>query len=204
MQKKRVFPIVPMLGSLVLLALLVSCQSVKRVDAGTQTDLSGDWNDTDLRLASEALIAECINHPRLRTFEDDWGRLPVIITGSFKNTTDEHIDTSILSDKMEMAIMNNGRAEVVASGDLRKQIRGERDDQQQGYTSDDTVAALGKEVGADFMMTGTFKSMEDSSGNKTARKYFVTARLTSITSSLQIWSGEYEIKKVIKNSRVKL
>jgi uncharacterized protein (TIGR02722 family) len=196
---------VPALFCAALLVLLVSCaHSVKRVDADTQIDLSGYWNDTDLRLASDALIKECLEAPRITTFDRTFGRVPVIIVGTFKNASDEHIDTSILSQRIEASILNSGKAEFVASGDLRREIRAERDDQQQGYTDDATVAALGKETGADFMMTGSVKTIIDQDKDTATRSYFITAEVTDITTNRRVWIGEYnEIKKVIKKSGVK-
>ena len=188
----------------VLAVLLSSCHSVKRVDADTQIDLSGYWNDTDLRLASDALIKECVATPRLTAFYAANGRLPVIIVGRFKNSSDEHIDTSILSQRLEASILGSGKAEFVASGDLRNEIRAERLDQQQGYTDDATMAALGREAGADFMMTGSVKTIIDRYDKTATRSYFITAELTDITTNRRLWIGEYnEIKKVIKKPGVK-
>jgi len=199
---KRIFAV---FSCLALVTLLASCsQTVKRVDADTQIDLSGYWNDTDLRLASEYLISAALGTPRLNTFNTTQGRLPVIIVGNFKNASDEHLDTSILSTRLEAAILNSGKAEFVASGDLRSEIRGEREDQQRGYTSDETAAAMGKELGADFMMTGSVKTMIDQYDKTATRTYFVTAELTDITTNRRVWIGEYnEIKKVIRNPGVK-
>jgi uncharacterized protein (TIGR02722 family) len=192
------------LSCLALAFLLGSCSSVSRVDADTQTDLSGYWNDTDLRLASEALIKDCLESPRLSQFDRTRGKLPVIIVGTFKNASDEHIDTAILSRRLEASILNSGKAEFVASGDLRSEIRAERDDQQQGYTSDQSLAALGKETGADFIMTGSVRTMVDRKGNTATRNYFISALLTDMTTNRQVWIGQYdEIKKVIKTSSVK-
>ena len=190
---------------LVLAVLLSSCgHSVKRVDAGTQMDLSGYWNDTDLRKASDALIKECLGTPTLTAFNSINGRPPVIIVGNFKNASDEHIDTSILSQRLEASILSSGKAEFVASGDLRDQIRAERLDQQQGYTDDATMAKLGKEAGADFIMTGSVKTIIDRYDKTATRSYFITAELTNITTNRRLWIGEYnEIKKVIKKPGVK-
>jgi uncharacterized protein (TIGR02722 family) len=186
------------------LALLASCHSVKRVDADTQVDLSGYWNDTDLRMASDALIKASLETPRLSQFEAAQRRLPVIIVGNFKNASDEHIDTSILSQRLEASILNSGKAEFVASGDLRQEIRAEREDQQSGYTSDESAAALGRETGADFIMTGSVKTIVDRYDKTATRSYFITAELTDITTNRRVWIGEYnEIKKVIKNPGVK-
>jgi uncharacterized protein (TIGR02722 family) len=189
---------------LAALAFSASCHSVKRVDADTQIDLSGYWNDTDLRQASDALIQACLETPRLSQFEAAQRRLPVVIVGNFRNASDEHIDTSILSQRLEASILNSGKAEFVASGDLRQEIRAEREDQQSGYTSDESTAALGRETGADFIMTGSVKTIVDRYDNRAVRSYFITAELTDITTNRRVWIGEYnEIKKDIKNPGVK-
>jgi uncharacterized protein (TIGR02722 family) len=192
-------------AALVVFALLFSaCHTVDRVDASTQIDLSGYWNDTDLRLASDALIKACLETPRLSQFEASRGRLPVIVVGTFSNKSDEHIDTSILAKRLEASILNSGKAAFAASGDLRQEIRAEREDQQSGYTSDETAASLGMETGADFMMTGSVKTIIDSYGKTATRSYFIAVELTDMTSSQPVWIGEYnEIKKVIKNPGVK-
>jgi len=198
--KKRVI-----LYGLAVLIFLVSCgHSVNRVDANTQIDLSGYWNDTDLRQASEALIKSCLETPRLTTFANTNGRLPVIIVGNFKNASDEHIDTTILSQRLEASILSSGKAEFVASGDVREQIRAERLDQRQGYTDDATMAKLGREAGADFMMTGSVKTIVDRYEKTATRSYFITGELTDITTNRRLWIGEYnDIKKVIRNPSVR-
>ena len=186
------------------LVLLASCHSVKRVDADKQIDLSGYWNDTDLKLASGALIEKCLATPRLNKFYMEKSRLPVITIGTFKNASDEHIDTSILAQRLEVAILNSGKAEFVASGDARQEIRAERADQQQGYTSDATAAALGQETGADFIMTGSVKTIVDQYDNRATRTYFITAELTDIATNRLIWKDEYnDIKKDIRKPGVK-
>ena len=199
--KKAIF-----LLCLAFVMLFFGCgHSVKRVDPGKQMDLSGYWNDTDLRKASEYLIKECLNTPRMSTYYSTFGRLPVIIVGQFRNNSDEHIDTSILSQRLEASILASGKAEFVASGDVRAQIRSERMDQQQGYTDDATMAKIGREAGADFMLTGTVKTMVDQYDRTSTRTYYITAELTDITTARRLWIGEYnDIKKVIKRPAARL
>ena len=205
MKKRTVFFLA---GTVFLAFLLVSCgHSVSRVDSGTQMDLSGYWNDTDLRLASDALVRSALNSPRLSTFRSTNGRNPVIIVGYFRNDSDEHIDTIILSERMEIAIDNSGSASFVASGELREELREERLDQHRGFTDDRTVSRLGAERGADFMMTGSVRTIidRDPRGRTATRSYYITARLTNITTNEQMWMGQYdEIKKVIRNPGARL
>jgi uncharacterized protein (TIGR02722 family) len=188
-------------------AALAACSSnprVTRVNAATQTDLSGYWNDTDLKLVSEGLIADCFAHPWAAQFQAEKKRPPVIIVGNFKNYTLEHLDTGILSHRLETAISRSGKAEFVASGDLRNEIRAERQDQLSGNTGDETVAALGRELGADFMLTGTIRTIVDRAGKTSVSTYIVTAELTSIETNRKLWIGENsEIKKIIVTPAVK-
>jgi len=194
--------------ALCAVAFLASCSSapvkVDRVDADTQTDLSGYWNDTDLRIVSESLINACLNSPRVAQFEAKNGRLPVVIVGTIANGSDEHIDTTILAKKMETAILNSGVADFVASKNERSAVREERQDQQ-GNASEATASTLANETGADFMLTGSVKTIVDKAGGKATRTYFVTAELTDIESNKKIWMGDNsEIKKIIKTASSKL
>ena len=175
--------------------------NVKRVDADTQIDLSGYWNDTDVRIVCEALINDCLRNPRVDQAVRAMGRTPMVIVGRFRNESSEHINTAIISSTMESAIFNSGRLDFVAGGDLRDEIRIERADQQNN-ASPETMARLRNETGADYMMTGTVRSIVDRDGNQSVRTYFVTAELTDIETNQRIWMGQNsEIKKLVTQPR---
>jgi uncharacterized protein (TIGR02722 family) len=200
--KNRLFAV--LCAALVLGLGSCGTTSVKRVDAGTQVDLSGYWNDTDLRIVCDSLIKDCLNSPRIAQVSARKAGLPVVIVGNFRNDSDEHIDTEIISSRMEAAILNSGRADFVAGGPLRNDLRQERQEQQ-SWASEETVKALANETGADFYLSGTVKTIVDRAGNTATRTYFVYAELTEIESSRKIWIGENsEIKKVIKHPGARL
>jgi hypothetical protein len=90
---------------------------------------------------------------------------------------------------MENVIFNSGKLDFVAGGDTRANLRAERQDQQ-GNASEATTAAIGKEIGADFMMTGSVRTIVDRDGNRSVRTYFVTAELTSIETNARMWMGQ--------------
>jgi len=183
---------------------------VKRVDAGSRIDLSGYWNDTDVRIVCEALIKDCLNSPRVeqairtKAGNSPGGKTPVVLIGRFKNDSDEHIDTAIISSMMETTIFNSGKLDFVAGGNTRDEIRAERQDQQSN-ASEATASALGKETGADFLLTGSVRMMVDRADNKTVRTYFVNAEMSDIETNQRMWLGQNsDIKKVITRSKVKL
>lgn len=190
----------------VISLLFFSCAttSINRVDAAQQTDISGYWNDTDVRLICNALIEDCITSPRIERFAQENKRLPVFIIGRFKNDSSEHIDTSIIVKKMQTAILNSGKAEFVADSASREEVRAEREEQNMGNASEETAKALGNETGADFLLQGSVKSMVQKAGNTTVRTYHVSADLINIETNRIIWSGfNDDIKKVIKTRDVK-
>jgi PBP1b-binding outer membrane lipoprotein LpoB len=136
-------------------------------------------------------------------FRIEQGRLPRIKVGTFRNDSDEHIDTGIIVNTMKVAIVNNGQAVFVADDSTQTQLREEKLDQL-GNVNEDTAASIGNETGADFLLTGSVKTMVDRAGNVAERVYFVTAELTHLETGIIYWTEQNdEIKKVIQTPRVK-
>lgn len=184
-----------------------SCASnnVSRVTSETVTDLSGYWNDTDVRLVAGEIIDGCLASPRIALYPSQHGgKLPVVIVGSYRNKSDEHIDTEILTKKLEAALVNSGKVEFVASSAERNELRAERIDQQTN-ASESTAKSLGNETGADFMLQGSVKTIVDSDGKTMARSYFVTTEMIDIETNKKIWMDDNSsIKKVIKRSSTRM
>lgn len=189
----------------VLVLILAGCSSspsIKRVAEEEQIDLSGYWNDTDVRIVCDNLVSDCLNSPvvskRLTEYEVKNGSLPVVVVGQFKNTSDEHIDVSVISKRMEAALLNSGKVDFVASSSERDDLRQERIEQQ-SWASEETAKALANEIGADFMLIGSVKAVVDQIDRKAVRNYFVYAEMIEIETGKKIWIGENsEIKKYIK------
>jgi len=182
-----------------------SAPKVQRVDSGSQIDLSGYWNDTDVRIVCEALIKNCLNSPRVdQAIKAKKGKTPVVLVGRFRNESDEHIDTAIISSIMESTIFNSGKLDFVAGGGTRDELRAERQDQQSN-ASEATAKTLGNETGADFLLTGTVRTIIDKADNKTVRTYFVNAEMTDIETNQRMWMDQNsDIKKVITRAKAKL
>lgn len=192
-------------AAVISLFCFVACASpkVKRIDADTQTDLSGYWNDTDVRIVANDLIDQIINAPWYKNFIEENGRKPVVIVGTFRNKSDEHIDTTIISKKLEMALVNSGKVKSVANSKERKEVRDERDEQQVN-SSLETAKNIGNETAADFMLQGDVKTIVDTNGKKSTRTYFVSAELVNIETTDKVWLGENDtIKKSIKKPSVR-
>jgi uncharacterized protein (TIGR02722 family) len=191
----------------IVIIILSACSTgtnVKRVDSSKQIDLSGYWNDVDVRIVCESLIKDCINSPRVAQAIRAKSSTPMVIVGRFRNESSEHIDTAIISSTMETTIFNSGRLDFVAGGDVRDELRAERQDQQSNASAA-TMTRLRNETGADYMLTGAVRTIVDRDGNQTVRTYFVTAEMTSIETNQRMWMGQNnEIKKVVTQPKNKL
>jgi uncharacterized protein (TIGR02722 family) len=189
------------------LLALASCSSapkVNRVDSGEVIDISGNWNDSDVRMVTDTLIKQALESPNLIDYIDQYTRShsgvkPAVTIGTIRNTSSEEIDTSLIGRMFRTSIMNSGQLDFVASGAARSEVRAERDDQNTGMTSDSTAAKLGDETGAQLMLQGEVTTVVDSAGKEAVKGYFVSVNLVNITTNRILWEGENnEVKKTIK------
>jgi PBP1b-binding outer membrane lipoprotein LpoB len=131
------------------------------------------------------------------------GKRPIVIVGTIRNKSTEHIAVGTFIGDIERAFINSGEAEVVASPEEREQIRDERADQQQ-YSSEETMAKWGREHGANYMMSGVINSIEDQEGDNMVVFYQVDLNLIDLESNTKVWQGQKKIKKLITNAGYKL
>lgn len=185
--------------------ILTSCSSTKvtRVDADTQIDLSGYWNDTDLRVVTETLINDCANSTRIRNYKTKSGEAPLVIVGPIANKSSEHIDTTNLARRFQTAIINSGSMEFVADSEQRLALRAEKDDQA-NFATAESAKAIAQELGADFMLQGSVRTIVDTIDNKQVRTYYVDMEVIDLESNKILWQGENsDIKKYIKKNKAK-
>lgn len=187
-------------------ALAAGCSSgtkVTRLDPGTTVDLSGRWNDTDSRTVAEAITLDCLNHPWVtQHMQQHGGKLPIVIVGAVRNLGTEHIAVGTFLTDIERALVNSGRAQVVARPEEREELRLERADQWANAT-EETVKALGQELGADYMMTGKIDMITDQVEGEKVVFYQVDLTLMDIESNLKVWLGQHKIKKYVARSAFK-
>jgi uncharacterized protein (TIGR02722 family) len=176
--------------------------SVERLDADTQVDLSGAWNDTDSQLVAKEMIDDSLSRPWIRNFLKEQGKTPAVIVGTVRNLSHEHINTNTFVANMERELINSGDVQFVASSLMREEVRAEREDQDLNAT-DATRKEMGQEYGADFMMQGQINTIIDVDGKTQVRFYQVNLELISLKDNRKVWIGEKKIKKLVKNSKLR-
>lgn len=203
MYQRKIFIV---LGSILIGTLTFGCSHTKvtRQEIEETIDLSGRWNDTDSRLTSEEIIQDCLNRSWLDTFVVTEQRNPIMIVGLVANRSHEHINARLFVKDLERSLLNSGMVDIVASAEERINLRQERDEQQQGYTDEETIKEIGKETGADYMLQGSINSIKDEIKGKYVILYQVNLELIDLTTNKKVWIGQKQIKKTVGKNKYSL
>ncbi|QEN03206.1 penicillin-binding protein activator LpoB [Thiospirochaeta perfilievii] len=185
--------------------LLLGCQTtnrVTRIDSDIDTDLSGRWNDTDSRLISESMINDLLNRPITSNLVDRYGKTPVLIVGTIRNRSSEHINITSFVKDIERELVNSGKFTLVASSYEREEIRNEKEDQQSNSSLESTKR-LAQETGADIMLIGNLVTITDQVDKTRVVYYQVDLELIDLETNTKLWIGSKKHKKVIQLGGVK-
>ncbi len=197
-----------LLSCLLLIGIIVfsGCgptKQVTRIDSDTIIDLSGRWNDTDSRMVAEQMILDCLSHIWITNHVKTTQATPFVIVGNIRNKSNEHIATQTFISDIERAFINSGKVRAVPSKSERSEIREERADQSENAAIE-TIKQMGREQGADYMMTGEINTIEDREGGKQIVFYQTVLTLTNIESNEKVWIGQKKIKKYIGRGKFKM
>ncbi len=174
---------------------------VERVETNLVKDVSGGWNDTDAQMVAQEMITDCLQSGWYNRFLTRYGKEPTVIVGTVSNNTMEHINTNVFIESMQRALINSAKVDFVASASERGEIRTERLEQDE-FASEETRKAFGKEIGADYMLSGVLNSVVDQAGSKAVVFYQVNLKLIDIETNQIVWNGQKQIKKYVKRSKV--
>lgn len=191
-----------MLVSAIALGLGGCATEVTRVGVEKVKDVSGAWNDTDSRLVSEEMIRDALSGGWIARHVKNTRKDPVVIVGSVRNLSHEHINTRTFVSDLERAFVNSGAVQVVASKSEREGIRDERMDMDLN-ASEESRKAMGRETGADYILIGTINTIIDAAGREQVRFYQVDLTLVDIESNRKVWTGQKKLKKEVQNARLR-
>ncbi len=195
----RLLALVGVAGLAFLVGGCGESRTVTRVDPDQAIDLSGDWNDTDSRHVAEEMIKDVLSRPWLGEFKSEKQRTPVVIVGTVRNRSSEHIASTAFTKNLERELINSGRVEFVANKEERSEVRDERTDQQE-FSTPESLKKFQQETGADFMLSGDITSIIDQDGGARVKFYQVNLELINIETNKKAWIGEKKIKKLVEQS----
>jgi uncharacterized protein (TIGR02722 family) len=127
----------------------------------------------------------------------------VVIVSKVQNRTEEHIDTVSMTDKIRTALIKTGKVKFV-----NKEARGELDEEyayNEGANVDPVKAKKrGKQIGADYIMSGALATNVQQVGNDKFIYYKLTMNMTNLDTSTIDCTEERELRKKYRKRSVGL
>jgi len=125
---------------------------------------------------------------------------PLMIVYPLVNETSEHIDTGAISDALRMELLKSGRYRFINERQ-RQNIILETTYQNKGYVSPEMRIEQGRQLGADYILSGTLRSIKSKEQrqwrlSKEERIYYsLDLTLTDLNSSEIIYADQAEIAR---------
>lgn len=176
----------------------------KEFSEGKYDDLSQDrllddkFNESDMRMIADTMVTSLAGAPIISEAK----KRPVVLVTLTKNRTQEHIDMKSLTDKIRVALVKSGKFRFTDK-DVRSEIAEELDYQgESGYVDPANARKKGKQIGANYFLTGEVTDRVQEVGGKKYVYYKATFNLVGIESGLIDWTDEKEIRKFYKKHSV--
>jgi len=162
--------------------------------------ISDRWNETDARKTAEAMVKGMLSKDWLSDYRaGHQGKKPIVIVDEVENRTDEHIDTRALTEFIRDELINSRKVRFL-NKKAREKILKEIKYQQSGAVAQQKAVKSGRQLGAQFMLSGALSSnVQTQKGLKTVT-YQTNLTLTNFESAEIEWSEKYRIKKRFKQS----
>lgn len=191
--------------SVLALLSLPACGG-RQFSKGEYDDLSKDrllddkFNETDMRLIADAMAESLANSRVVKESK----KPPVVLVTLVRNRTQEHIDMKSLTDKVKVSLIKSGKF-AFSEKENRQELAEELGYQKEsGYVDPATARKKGKQVGAQFFLTGEITDRVQEVGSEKYVYYKATFNLVNIDTGLLEWAEEKEIRKAYKKRRVGL
>jgi uncharacterized protein (TIGR02722 family) len=188
-----------------LTVFLCSCGS-KQFTQGSYDDLSEErllddkFNESDMKRIAEAMV-QSLSESKVVS---DAQKPPVVLVTLVKNRASEHIDMKSLTDKIRTALIKSGKFKFTEK-EAREEIAGEVGYQNEsGYVDAATARKKGKQIGAQFFLSGEIADRVQEVGKKKYVYYKATFNLVNIETGIIDWTDEKEIRKYYQKKSVGL
>jgi len=178
-------------------ASLVGCAATTRnisPESDFHYDASYDFAD------KKAIVRELSSNILADTVVNRVGDPPVVISYGIANETSEHINTGGIADDIRSNLLQSRQFRFL-NRRQRQNLVEEADYQHAGFVAPSQRVTEGQQLGADFILSGTLRSIEKKQPrqwrlNKRKLVYYnMTLEMTDLTTGEIAWSDSVEIAR---------
>ena len=163
-------------------------------DDPTRVELLDDkFNESDMQQMADTVIKAMVSCSYVAQAQ----KPPVVIVEKVANRTQEHIDTVSLTDKVRTALIKSGKVRFV-NKEERETLSKEYDYNAEGNVSGPTQKKKGKQIGADYILSGNLTTNIQELGADKFVYYKLTVNLTHLETSTIDCTEEKEVRKKYK------
>jgi len=186
-------------GASIIALLLSGCSAFRMSTADVSPEelehYRADYDASDMRKITTAVVDKMLASP----FLSQQSSPPIMTIAGVENRTREYVDTKNLTDRMRTLLLQSGKMQFVNTA-RRKDLLNEQGYQAANATIG-TMAAIGQQLGAKYMITGSLTQMTQESGKQVRvskqrlNYYKLTMEITNLESSLILWTTEEEFAR---------
>lgn len=170
------------------------CATTRNVDPDSEVHYDASYDFSDKKQIVDHLSQNLVD------FVADTGSRPVLISYGIGNETSEHINTGGISDDIRLALVQSGRYQLINEAQ-RFNIQDEAGYQKTGAVSTAQRITQGRQLGADFILAGTLRSIVKKQPRQfrlTKKKlvhYSLNLELTNTETGAISWADKVEIAR---------
>ena len=136
--------------------ILCGCSATTRnINIADEVHYDANYDFSD----KKQIVDKLVNPLLLSTFLPSSAKKPILIIYPIANETSEHINTGGITDDIRMKLLKNGKFRFINERQ-RKNIQKEIQYQNKGYVSPSMQIQQGRQLGADYILSGTLRSIE--------------------------------------------
>lgn len=180
-----------------LFALVSGCAATTRtLDPNVEQHYDASYDFSDKKQIVETLTDSLMSSSAIST---EAGK-PVIIVYGVDNETSEHINTGGITDDIRLALIKSGEYRFL-NRKQRSNVQAETNFQQAGFVPPEQRVSEGRQLGADYILSGTLRSIEKKQprqwrlNKKELIYYSMNLELTNLESGEISWADNVEIAR---------
>lgn len=174
--------------------VLFGCASQPKVsyqDPNKIETISATYGVTDLQMLAESMTRSLLEARVIINSPVP----PLVTVAPVKNKTNEYIDTSLITNKIETQLLKSGQVRfAVKATDMTNQV-GELTRQNSGMYNKENASKIGNMDGAKYRIEGEISSIIKSDKNVKDVFYNLTLRLINNETGTYEWQDEKDIRK---------
>lgn len=182
---------------LVVLGLLTSCAATTRtLDPDVEKHYDASYGFSDKKQIVNTLTDSLLSSASISTETSK----PIVIVYGIDNETSEHINTGGITDDIRLALIKTGEYRFI-NRKQRDNLAAEADYQYAGFVAPEQRVNEGRQLGADFILSGTLRSIEKEQSrqwrlNKRELIYYsMNLELTNLETGEISWADNVEIAR---------